>query len=82
MHDGAVHAGFGAGEGDVAAAGAGDAGLGAEDHQRPADADLVAQFQGVAVVDAGAVDVAAVGAAHVVQDPVALVRGEARRGGG
>lgn len=73
VHDGAVHAGFGAGEGDVTAAGAGDAGLGAEDHEGSADANLVSELQGIAVVDAGPVDVAAVGAAHVFQDPFALI---------
>ena len=78
MHDGAVHSRLGAGQSDIAAAGARDARLGAEDHQRAPDANLVAEFQRVAVVHAGAVDVAAVGAAHVVQNPVRRRRGEAR----
>ena len=45
MHDGAVHARLDAGEGDVSAAGSGDARLGAEDHERSPDANLIAQFQ-------------------------------------
>jgi len=78
VHDRAVHAGFGTGQGDVTAAGSGDAWLGAEDHERSADANLVSELERIAVVDAGSVDIAAVGAAHVFQDPFALVGEELR----
>jgi hypothetical protein len=63
---------------------AGDAGLGAEDHEGVADANLVAELEGVVFFDAGAVDVAAVGAAHVVENPSRPLRrgGQHRRGGG
>jgi hypothetical protein len=45
VHDRRVHAHLFAGELHVAPARAGDAGLGAEDHQRSTDADLVTELQ-------------------------------------
>jgi hypothetical protein len=60
----------------VAAPRAADAGLRAEDHQRSPDADLVAELQRIAVRDARAVDVRAVGAAQVAEDPVVLAGNE------
>ena len=51
-------------------------GCGAEDHERAADADLVADLQRLAVADAAAVDVGAVGAAQVAQRPSRRLRRE------
>jgi hypothetical protein len=76
VHDGGVHARLFAGEVDVAAMPARHARLSAEDEQRSADANLVAELERVGVEDALAVDVRAVGAAEVLEDPVAVVRHE------